>query len=64
MKKIYTTYNLNLAQMIKDLLQTQGIPALIKGSSIDAQLGQPITIWIENQSDEAKAVEIISSIER
>lgn len=61
MKKIYSTYKISEACMIKDLLQQQGIVVVIKGENIDAKLGQPVTIWVDSNQDEEKANEIISS---
>ena len=69
MKKVYVADNLVDAGLIKGLLENQGVECLVKNQSLAGALGElpPLEcwpeIWVADESDYARAEEIISAIQ-
>jgi hypothetical protein len=59
MIRVYTADNTTQAHLIADVLEKHGIPASVSGSDSLHGIGQPITVWIKDSHDEARAKEIL-----
>lgn len=68
MMKIYSAENMVDAQLFKDLLQSDGIEALIKGGYLSGAVGELppsglITVWIVEDFYESRARERLKGFE-
>ncbi len=62
MVRVYSARNSIEAQMIAHALEAEGISTTVQGDIANLQLGQPITVWIRDPSEEKRARNIIDEI--
>jgi len=64
MKRVYDAQNFSDAHLLKDILDTQGIEAIIKGDSIlwVAPVGvrDSPSVWVVDDEDYEEAMEVVS----
>ena len=67
MKRVYSSFNLQLVHHKKNLLQAEGIAAVVKNEILSSAMGElppaecQAELWIEDERDLTRALEIIQA---
>lgn len=65
MKRVFSSYNLQVAHHTRNLLEAEGIPAVVKNELLSSAMGElppaecQIEVWVVREADFEKAAQLL-----